>query len=84
MKEEEDQKQKEEEDWKKEVAEKEGQDKATADYWRRQVKVSPHLFHNFHKLTLIPDVKEREGGVQGLVGGSWGGEYQDLSSRVQN
>ena len=52
--------QKEEEDWKKEEAEKEAYEKALLNAWKMQLKVSPQIF-----LGIDPDldIKESKGGV---------------------
>jgi len=43
---------------------------------RRQIKVSPHLFHCFFQKLIFSDVEETKGGTQGTVGGSLWGECQ--------
>ena len=60
MNEEEDQKEKEEEDWKKEEAEKQAHEKATVDAQKRQMKVSPHIFHSFWKLIMFQTLKKQK------------------------
>jgi len=42
---------------------------ATVDAWRRQIKVSPHLFHPFWKLILFQILKKKKEShkAQGMV-----------------